>query len=59
MMAREDFDDILMLFEPRLNFFDCVYGVIINLEYASVWQQYASHSKTFIIEDMEILSDVN
>lgn len=48
------FDNIPMLLKPRLNLFGCVYGRIIILEYGSVWQQYAGHSKNFIVEDVEI-----
>ena len=47
------FDDLLMLLKPSMNLFGRVYGLIIILEYDSIWQQYASYRKNFIIENVE------
>ena len=50
---------ILMLIEPKLNLFRCLYWRIIVLEYGSVWKQYAGYGKNIVIDDIEIVIGSN
>lgn len=65
-LPKKLFDNILILLKRRpKNFFRYLCGCVWILEYGSVWQQYASRSKDFIIGDVKIsihnhsASDVN